>query len=215
MILTRPNAVARPSILTNLRTSRLRQKRRAQRRPDRLTPRACAVMDLVMVPNDRAGFRVLSIEQANALVPELHRRVSEILAKNGRVQAMVGELQSRVRRAEDERSGRRVGSPAHPSGGHAVDVTVRAGDSAEVQQLKREIASRVQAIRREWSLVEELGAVVKDPRIGLVDFYGLVDARLVCLCWKHPETSIEHYHELDAGLASRKPLAAVRARSLN
>lgn len=152
---------------------------------------------------DRSPVRVLTIEQANALVPELGRRVADLLVRSGRVHGLVGELQSRAPTASADASGQ------------VVDVTMRPGDSSEIRRLKRDIAEGVRDIRSGWSEVEGLGAVVKDPRIGLVDFYGRVDGRLVCLCWKHPETSIEHYHELDAGLAGRKPLADVRARLLN
>ena len=47
------------------------------------------------------------------------------------------------------------------------------------------------------------------------NLYGRIDDRLVWLCWRYGEQSIDHYHELDAGFAGRKPLAPVRARMLN
>ena len=55
----------------------------------------------------------------------------------------------------------------------------------------------------------ESGVIVKDPRIGLCDFYGLVDGKHVWLCWRYGEEAVEHYHDLDDGL--RRPQAAIAA----
>jgi hypothetical protein len=67
-----------------------------------------------------------------------------------------------------------------------------------------------------WREVEDLGAVIKDPREGLVDFYGRVDGKLVWFCWKYGEEGVTHYHGLDEGFAGRKPiLANMRSRHLN
>ena len=54
--------------------------------------------------------------------------------------------------------------------------------------------------------VARLGGVTKDLEAGLVDFPHLRDGDVVNLCWKHGETSIEHWHGLDEGFAKRKPL---------
>ena len=45
-----------------------------------------------------------------------------------------------------------------------------------------------------------MGAVLKDPRTGLVDFYGQVDGKRVWLCWKYGEDAVTHYHGLRRGL---------------
>jgi hypothetical protein len=65
-----------------------------------------------------------------------------------------------------------------------------------------------------WREVEAMGVVVKDPRIGLCDFYGHVDGRLVWLCWKYGEETVAHYHDLDTGFAGRKPLEGAPTRAL-
>jgi hypothetical protein len=59
------------------------------------------------------------------------------------------------------------------------------------------------------ALLEELGTVgceVKDLRAGLVDFYALLEDRLVYLCWRMGEERITHWHEIDAGFAGRQPI---------
>jgi hypothetical protein len=85
-----------------------------------------------------------------------------------------------------------------------------------VARRKRVIAEKARAWEDGWAAVERLGALVKDPRIGLIDFFGRVEGRVVFLCWKWDEPEIAHYHELDEGFAGRKPLVgAVRARLYN
>jgi hypothetical protein len=58
--------------------------------------------------------------------------------------------------------------------------------------------------------IGELGGVVKDLEMGLVDFPGRVPEAMgettVNLCWKHGETAVRFWHGFDEGYASRKPL---------
>ena len=54
--------------------------------------------------------------------------------------------------------------------------------------------------------VQALGGVPKDLGLGLVDFLHLRDGREVNLCWRYGEERITHWHGLDEGYASRKPL---------
>ena len=53
----------------------------------------------------------------------------------------------------------------------------------------------------------KLGVELKGPD-GLCDFYSLMDGREVYLCWRLGEPQVMHWHELDAGVAGRKPLTA-------
>jgi hypothetical protein len=41
---------------------------------------------------------------------------------------------------------------------------------------------------------------------GLLDFPALIGGREVFLCWEKDEPDIEHWHDLEAGYAGRKPL---------
>jgi hypothetical protein len=88
---------------------------------------------------------------------------------------------------------------------------------AELQRGQRDAAAHAALVKEYedgWREVEAMGVVVKDPRIGLLDFYGKVDGRVVCLCWKYGEETVAHYHDLDAGFAGRKPLAGAPLRAL-
>jgi hypothetical protein len=52
--------------------------------------------------------------------------------------------------------------------------------------------------------------------MGLLDFYGRIEGRLVWLCWRYGEDKLDHYHELDSGFSGRRPIGNVaRQRVLN
>ena len=59
-----------------------------------------------------------------------------------------------------------------------------------------------QAVRQ----IDAWGVTLRDIGTGLVDFPALVNGRPIWLCWKLGEDGIAHWHELDAGIAGRKPL---------
>jgi hypothetical protein len=127
--------------------------------------------------------QVFSLEEVNAIVPELERIVGEQLDMRTRIEAMLGSLA--------ELAGSR-------------DLKPRGDDAEDVQALKRDIAHGIDEYHQGWTSIEEMGGVLKDPREGLVDFYGRVDNRLVWLCWKFGETQVNHYHQLDEGFSRRK-----------
>ena len=54
--------------------------------------------------------------------------------------------------------------------------------------------------------IEFLGVLVKDFRIGLVDFPYEHNGRIVYLCWKPDEDEIGWWHETDSNFAGRQPL---------
>ncbi|HSQ63106.1 MAG TPA: DUF2203 domain-containing protein [Polyangiaceae bacterium] len=137
----------------------------------------------------------LSLEAVNALVPELSRVVGEQLELRRRIEAMLDDLA--------EKCGR-------PRG----DVTPRASDTEPVRLAKGAVLAEVERYQAGWGRVESLGGVLKDPRAGLVDFYGHVDGRAVWLCWKYGEPVVDHYHLLDEGFAGRKRIDDARRRSL-
>ena len=54
--------------------------------------------------------------------------------------------------------------------------------------------------------IRELGVVLKDLDMGLLDFPHERDGRIVFLCWHPPEERVAYWHDLDAGYAGRQPL---------
>ena len=54
--------------------------------------------------------------------------------------------------------------------------------------------------------LENLGCVIKDLELGIVDFFSRFEERDIFLCWKLGEKKIRFWHEVDTGFASRKPI---------
>ncbi|HMX72722.1 MAG TPA: DUF2203 domain-containing protein, partial [Anaerolineales bacterium] len=52
--------------------------------------------------------------------------------------------------------------------------------------------------------LQDMGVVVKDLIIGLIDFTALHNGREVYLCWKYGEGAIQFWHEIEAGFAGRQ-----------
>ncbi|HLD06669.1 MAG TPA: DUF2203 domain-containing protein [Candidatus Nanoarchaeia archaeon] len=52
----------------------------------------------------------------------------------------------------------------------------------------------------------DLGIFIKDPSIGLLDFFARHEGREIFLCYCYPEKDIRFYHELDGGYEGRKPV---------
>jgi hypothetical protein len=120
------------------------------------------------------------LDEANALLP----RVSE----------MLGEL-IRVRRAAAV-ARLELGALQRGSGG---------GDRRQLALLRDVTALQEQVI----TLVEEihdLGCMVKDIDLGLIDFPSQAFGETINLCWKLGEPAIEFWHRMDEGFAWRKPL---------
>jgi hypothetical protein len=100
----------------------------------------------------------------------------------------------------------------------AVPDTIRVEDQdpPNVRDMKRDLVERMEKYQSAWAEVEEMGAVLKDRRTGLVDFYGYVDGKRVWLCWQYGEDAVTHYHGLDEGFTGRKAIeSTTRRRHLN
>ena len=140
---------------------------------------------------------VFTLEAANASLPRV-RAVMEV---------QMG------RRAEIEERLERL---AKLAGGAPQTIQVLETDAPAVRDLKLDLVVRVQQYQEAWQELESTGAVLKDARRGLVDFYGRVDGKAVWLCWCYGEDAVSHYHALDEGFSGRRPIEpTMRQRHLN
>lgn len=75
--------------------------------------------------------------------------------------------------------------------------------------LEREQERLTLVVRRMASAVRQIdawGITLRDIGSGLVDFPALANGRPIWLCWRLGEADIAWWHELEAGVAGRKPL---------
>ena len=90
---------------------------------------------------------------------------------------------------------------------------VTSGNGYPIQSLKQQIDSLTQhqlqlieGFQSAFTQLEELGGLLKDLSVGLIDFYGLREDKLIFLCWKLGEDRIHFWHTLEDGYAGRQPL---------
>ena len=86
---------------------------------------------------------------------------------------------------------------------------LQSADDADPELLAREQEGLTVTVRQMEQAVRQIDAwdvTLRDIGTGLVDFPALVNGRPVWLCWKLGEGEIGYWHELEAGIAGRKPL---------
>lgn len=64
----------------------------------------------------------------------------------------------------------------------------------------------LETIYENLNSIHEMGVIVKDLEMGLCDFPYLLEGRVVYLCWKLGEETIEWWHEIDDGYKGRQSL---------
>ncbi|MEX1296108.1 MAG: DUF2203 domain-containing protein [Candidatus Limnocylindrales bacterium] len=86
---------------------------------------------------------------------------------------------------------------------------LQSADGADPALVAREQEGMTLTVKRMEQAVRQIdawGVTLRDIGTGLVDFPALVNGRPVWLCWKLGEDDIAYWHELEAGIAGRKPL---------
>jgi len=81
-------------------------------------------------------------------------------------------------------------------------------DRAELGSLEVRHQQTLSEIREEVEAIQATGGLLKDPRSGLVDFFSILDGKLVFLCWKRGEDRIRYWHTVEDGFRGRRPLGA-------
>ncbi len=125
----------------------------------------------------RREQKLFELEEARSTLPLVSRIVSDIVE----VTAQMKEIYLEIREVAGEGSDR-----------ERLD---------ELQERLQEIADGRSEFFEELAA---LGVEMKDPNKGLVDFPALLDDRVVYLCWKLGEETVEHWHELTAGFDNRE-----------
>jgi hypothetical protein len=143
--------------------------------------------------------RPFTVEQANALVPELERLFGRIDA----VKAEIDTCHERFQVLEllwDEK----LQDPATP-------------DAAEAETLRQGMENgvfEIQRIIREEILGRGLRFPLGGLEVGLVDFPTTWEGRWVLLCWRRGEPALQAWHELDGGFAGRQEITPEQARRM-
>ena len=130
--------------------------------------------------------RYFSVEEANKTLPLVRAIVTDIVKQL----RLVNELKTRLAAVLSDR--KRPASDPY---------------SEELAQSQAEMEAEEEKLAAYIDELTKLGVEFKGPD-GLCDFYSLMDGREVYLCWRLGEPEVMHWHELNAGVAGRKPLAS-------
>ncbi len=74
------------------------------------------------------------------------------------------------------------------------------------EDLPEDASRRLANVRRCVEELEDLGAYLRDPEEGIVEWYAEVDGEIVYLSWKPGETEVRYWHGLFTGPQTRRPL---------
>ena len=122
--------------------------------------------------------RLFTVEEANALLPKLEELLGNVTAHRDALREKAPHLEP-ILKASVSNGGGKVGSEY---GVEAYNLYL--------------------AIEH----IRELGVILKDLDMGLLDFPHERNGRVVFLCWHPPEEQIGYWHELQAGYQDRQPL---------
>tara|TARA_Y100000310_G_scaffold186269_1_gene186405 strand:+ start:58083 stop:58496 length:414 start_codon:yes stop_codon:yes gene_type:complete len=83
----------------------------------------------------------------------------------------------------------------------------------DFQEIKNDIVTNKNFHRLYYNLYKkvekliEIGCVIKDINLGVVDFYSLYEDREISLCWKLGEKEIKYWHDTNEGYVGRQPVS--------
>jgi hypothetical protein len=130
--------------------------------------------------------RFYAIDEANDALPEVERILAAL--RDQRVELIA--LRDRVVAAappDDE-------APT-PDVAERIRL-LRLGMQGLIDQMQAGVARLV-----------ELDITLRDISTGLIDFPALVSGRPIWLCWRLGEADVGHWHSVDEGFDSRRPLS--------
>ena len=134
--------------------------------------------------------RVFSLDEANALLPELEILLTDLLKKKEKHarshdELLIHELVAQAEKHSDSQNGLQEFEQA-------------------AQTLEGELADLEKSIQR----ICELGCVLRHVENGWVDFLGEREGESVYFCWKRGEKTIQYFHPFKDDMTARLPLVS-------
>ena len=126
--------------------------------------------------------KIFTVEEARKTLPLVRAIVRDVMDRYATLRARLKEL--------------RIGR----------DAFLAATSTDPRRDLPSDVADIVDDLRQYVEELEGLGSFLKDPEIGLVDFYGELGGEIVYFCWRWGEDTIESWHGLHSGYSGRQPI---------
>ncbi len=142
--------------------------------------------------------RFYTIDAANERLPQVREVLERLREERGRLIELRDQAVARL-------SVVRAGA-GHPEPSEDEFDEALASSDAELRRLRLRMQGVIDQMQAAVTELDGWDVVLRDIPTGLVDFPALVSGRQVWLCWRLGEDAVEWWHELDAGVAGRKPL---------
>ena len=131
--------------------------------------------------------RYFTVDEVNRLIPRLEELLPQLREAHGQMVRLERQLGQTVRQRTET------------NGYHLIQ-------EQQAETLQDDADGLVSRFRQLVQDIADLGAEVKDPETGLVDFLSRGDGRDVYLCWKLGEPECAWWHDLETGFGGRQPL---------
>jgi hypothetical protein len=118
-----------------------------------------------------------SVDEANALVPKL--------------KALLQRIRDTQQALAEDKTVAAVREKASHNGGGLPG---------------RHLSELTRTLERDLHQLQEWGIILRDPSIGLIDFFHQREGETVFLCWKLGESKVEWWHPVETGIAGREHL---------
>ena len=125
--------------------------------------------------------RTYSIEEANALIPQVRAVLLQLAVEQRRLDASHAEMH------------RQLDANGGPEG------------AAAAGRQEAETAGIREGMRTLLMHLSEMAVELRDVEMGLVDFPGERDGDPVWLCWRLADPRVAFWHPIDEGYATRRP----------
>ena len=135
-----------------------------------------------------SSFPVLSLEEANALIPRIEDCLDRLMAHKEACDHHHDQLffQELLEQAENKAG--------------------RAADPLALENGFQFLESLTVRMEKEVARIRSLGGVLRDLDEGWVDFLGMWRGKVVFFCWKKGQKQILYFHPLSAPANARLPL---------
>jgi len=129
-------------------------------------------------------LKVFTVEEANQLIPVLTELLTVLKEKHSHAVDLEAQID-------------------------ALELVSNPDSDLSVEELNVHLEKHREAADDFYKIVDEIqsyGCFLKDAEMGLIDFYAVLEGKVVYLCWKLGERKVEHWHEIGKGYAFRQPL---------
>ncbi|MBI1870832.1 MAG: DUF2203 domain-containing protein [Chlamydiae bacterium] len=135
------------------------------------------------------NMKFFSIEGASELIPQLEVYVEKLRKIKNKILQKQIQIDTLLM----------VGGTAEP-------ITYDSSQ-ASVQKDVEELNLLIEEFNRVLEEINKLGCQLKDPDLGLIDFFYIHNDKIVNLCWKSGESKVEFLHDLEKGYTSRQKIS--------